>query len=155
MQKDETGRNRPAFIWMQRSPLPLPPDRTMREGRFPDRLFLNAPSIQSVEARDGTIPGSGGDALPGFGATPSTVKSDNIAPVGLPYSLGAGFRKETNPDENVVAVSTKGVARANAVKRKLAEEAIQIRIVKRPVAEDHWDISIKFRRGSSFLKGDA
>jgi len=34
----------------------------------------------SVEARDGTIPGSGGDALPGFGATPSTVISDNIAP---------------------------------------------------------------------------
>jgi hypothetical protein len=37
--------------------------------------------------------------LPGFDATPDPVIGKNVVPVGLPYRLGAGFRKEVNPDK--------------------------------------------------------
>ncbi|KSV71136.1 hypothetical protein N182_30565 [Sinorhizobium sp. GL2] len=53
----------------------------------------------------------------------------DIMAVGLPYRLRAGIRKKPSPDENVVAIGTKGMAGANTVERKVAEKTIQIRIV--------------------------
>jgi hypothetical protein len=67
--------------------------------------------------------------LSGLGAAADAVIGKDIMPVGLPYRLRAAFRKETSPDKNFVAIGTKGMAGANAVERKVAEKAIQIRIV--------------------------
>ena len=64
-----------------------------------------------------------------IGAAADAMIGKDIMPVGLPYRLGAGFRKKTSPDENIVAVSTKGVAGAHTIEREVAEKAIQIRIV--------------------------
>jgi hypothetical protein len=84
--------------------------------------------------------------LPGFDATPGAVIGKNVAPVGLPYRLGAGFRKETSPDKDIVAIGTKGMAGANAIERKVAEKAIQIGIVECPVPEDHRNMCVEALR---------
>jgi hypothetical protein len=81
--------------------------------------------------------------LPGFDATPDPVIGKNVVPVGLPYRLGAGFRKEANPDKDVIAIGTKRMAGANAVEREVTEETIQIRIVKCPVPEDHRNMGVE------------
>ena len=67
--------------------------------------------------------------MSGVGAAADAMIGKDIMPISLPYRLRAGFRKETNPDKNVVTIGTKGMAGANAVERKIAEKAIQIRIV--------------------------
>ena len=41
---------------------------------------------------------------------PDPVIGKNVVPVGLPYRLGAGFRKEANPDKDVIAIGTKRMA---------------------------------------------
>lgn len=81
--------------------------------------------------------------MSGVGAAADAVIGKDIVPVGLPYRLCAGFRKKTSPDKNIVAIGTKGMAGTNAMERKVAEEAIQIRIVQRPVTEDYWDMGVK------------
>ena len=67
--------------------------------------------------------------MSGVCAAAKAMIGKDILAVGLPYRLGAGFQKKPSPDENVVAIGTKGMAGANAVEREVAEKAIQIRIV--------------------------
>ncbi|BCH19540.1 hypothetical protein MesoLjLa_63910 (plasmid) [Mesorhizobium sp. L-2-11] len=107
---------------------------------------MGAPPIHTVEAGDGTIPGSSRDALSDLRTAPNPVIGKDVLPTSLPYGLGAGFRKKADPDKDIIAVGTKGMVRANAVERQVAEETIQIRIVERPVPEDHWDMGVKALR---------
>lgn len=86
-------------------------------------------------------------------ATNSMVRKD-VATVTLPCGLAAGFRKKADPDEDVITVRTKGVPRANAIERKIADETIQIRIIDRPVPKDHRDVHIKAVSPSALLNGD-
>lgn len=81
--------------------------------------------------------------MSGVGAAADAVIGKDIVPVGLPYRLCAAFRKKTSPDQNIVAIGTKGMAGTNAMERKVAEEAIQISIVQRPVTKDHRNVRIK------------
>lgn len=112
----------------------------MRERRFRNETLLGAPSIHTVEAGDGTIPGSSRDALAGLRTAPNSVIGKDVMPTRLPYRLGAGFRKKTDPDKNVIAIGTKRMVGTNAVERQVAEEAIQIRIVECPIPKDHGNV---------------
>lgn len=93
----------------------LPPNGTVTEGRFGDQTFPSAPSIEAVQAGDGAIPGRGRDALPSFSPAANSMIGKNIVSVSLPYRLAAGFRKKTDPDQDVITIGTERVAGADAV----------------------------------------
>ncbi|MGZ2442202.1 hypothetical protein ACVJMZ_005742 [Sinorhizobium medicae] len=80
------------------------------------------------------------------GAAPNPVVGKHVLSIRLPYRLGACFREEADPDKNIVPISTKGMARANAIERKVAKKTIQIRIVCRFLTEDHWNIGVEALR---------
>lgn len=84
---------------------------------------------------------------------PCPVISEDILPVGLPDSLAAGVGKEPDPDQNVIRIRAQGMARPDPTERKIKEETIKIRIVRRSVPHDHWNVSIKPFGWATLLDG--
>ena len=86
-----------------------PPNGAVRERRFGDQAFVNTPAIEAIETGDSSIPGRRRDALAGLGPATNSMVGEDVATVTLPYGLAAGFRKKADPDEDIIAVCTKGV----------------------------------------------
>jgi hypothetical protein len=133
----------------------LPPNGTVTEGRFSDQTFASAPSIETVQTGNGSIPGSDRDALPGHSAATNPMIGDDVVTVSLPYRLPAGFREKTNPDQDVITIGAERVFGANTVQWEVQEELIKIGIVKLAVSKDHRNVRIKPVRWPAFLNSDA
>src|SRR6266704_6840057 len=132
----------------------LSPDCPVGQWNLARQSLLRGPAVETVKARDGPVPRTRRDALLRIFAPARAMIGKDILPVRLPDNLAARFRKKTDPDENIVAICTEGMAGANTVEREVAKETIEMKIVERPVAQDHWDVSVETGLRSLLLNGD-
>jgi hypothetical protein len=125
----------------------------MGEGRLTDQAFPNSPSVEPIKTGNSAVPGTGGYPVTGI-VSACTVIGEDILTIGLPNDLTAGFRKKTDPDEDVIAKGTKGMAGSDPAKGKFEKETVEIRIVERSVSKDHGDVGIKPFCRSALLNGN-
>src|SRR6266704_1717105 len=119
----------------------LSPDCPVGQWNLARQSLLRGPAVETVKARDGPVPRTRRDALLRIFAPARAMIGKDILPVRLPDNLAARFRKKTDPDENIV-------------EREVAKETIEMKIVERPVAQDHWDVSVETGLRSLLLNGD-
>jgi hypothetical protein len=81
----------------------------VRERCFREQAFVNAPTIEPIETGNSSIPGRRGDTLAGLRPATNAMIGKDVATITLPYGLAAGFRKKADPDQDVIAIRTKGV----------------------------------------------
>ena len=126
----------------------------MSERCFARQTFMDRPAVKPIEASDCSVPGARRDALLRILAPSRSVIGKDVLSVRIPDGLAAGVGKEPNPDQNIVAIGAKGMARPHATEGKVEKEAIEMRIVERPVSENHRDVSIETVGGSLLLNCD-